>query len=158
MKKKKIKVKEGDLFGVPLKDGRYGIGLVTREHKKITMGYFFKKAYLTVPGEIDASGINNWEVVLIGQFSSKGIEDGEWPLVNAVFRFDRNEWPIPVLKKQDALTDKYYAVLYEDNLFDNQKYQITKEEADGLYGDVYYGYESVEKKLTGLLADQISNL
>ena len=152
--RKKIKVKEGDLFMVPLKDGRYGIGLVTREHKKITMGYFFKKAYLTVPGEIDASGINNWEVVLIGQFSSKGIEEGAWPLLKADFKFDRNEWPIPVLQKQDLLTDKYYAVIYDDTLFNNQQYQITKEEADEFFEDGYHGYGVIEKRLTGLLADQ----
>ena len=31
MKQKKIKPKEGDVFAVPLKNGKYAIGLIARE-------------------------------------------------------------------------------------------------------------------------------
>jgi hypothetical protein len=154
MKKNRIKVKEGDLFAVPLGEGGYGIGLVTREHKQVTMGYFFKKFYQSIPTEIDAGDINKWEVIFIGQFSPWGIKEGKWPLLAAAFKFDRNEWPIPVLRKKDLLTDKYYAVIYDDTLFDNQQYQITREEADELYEDGYHGHGVVEKRLSELLADQ----
>lgn len=41
----KLKLKEGDIFAVPLLQGDYCIGLVAREYKTIRLGYFFKKVY-----------------------------------------------------------------------------------------------------------------
>lgn len=153
MRKKKINSKEGDVFAVPLRQGGYGIGLIAREHKTITLGYFFKKNYLSVPEEVDVAGINKWEVALIGKFSTMGIENGEWPLLKTTFKFNREQWPIPVLKMQDPLSEKYFAVIYDDTLFNEERHLITKEEADKLFGHGLYGYGALEKKLSSILAE-----
>ena len=140
MRKKKIKVKEGDVFAVPLRQGGYGIGLVAREHKTLTLGYFFKKIYSSVPDDIDITDINKWEVVLIGKFSSMGIENGEWPLIKIIPDYNRNEWPIPVLKMQEPLSEKYFAVVYDDTLINDERYLISEEEAKKLFNHGLYGY------------------
>ena len=155
--KKKIKIKEGDLFAIPLRNGGYALGIINRMHGEMTMGYFFDKVYPNVPAEVDASDIKSWKVILIGKFSSAGIENGEWPLLVTNFAFDRDDWPVPILKMQDPLTDIYYAVVYDETLLNDKRYRISKEEADKLYGDGYYGYGAVEKRLTALLADKTSN-
>jgi translation initiation factor IF-1 len=41
MTKKKIKVKEGDVFAVPLLQGCFGIGIITRRYKKKFIRIFF---------------------------------------------------------------------------------------------------------------------
>lgn len=153
MRKKKIKIIEGNIFAVPLVQGGYAIGLIARRHKTSSLGYFFDKIYLSPPEELDIADINNWKVALIGQFSAIGIEEGEWPLLKTNFDFNREEWPIPVLKMQDPLSEKYFAVIYDDTLFNEERHLITKEEADKLFGHGVYGYVALEKKLSSILAD-----
>jgi hypothetical protein len=150
---KKIKVKEGDVFAVPLRQGGYTIGLIARRHKTSSLGYFFDRIYLSPPEELNVADINKWKVALIGQFSALGIEEGEWPLLKKNFDFIRKEWPIPVLKMQDPLSEKYFAVIYDDTLFNEERHLITKEEADKLFGHGVYGYGALEKKLSSILAD-----
>ena len=153
MRKRKINCKEGDVFVVPLKQGGYGIGLVAREHKTITLGYFFKKKYSSVPEEVDVAGINKWEIALIGKFSTMGIENGEWPLLKTAFIFNREQWPIPVLKMQHPITEKYFAVIYDDTLINEERHLITEAEAEKLFSHGLYGYGALEKKLSSILAD-----
>lgn len=153
MRKKKIKVKEGDIFTVPLVQGGYGIGLIARRHKTSSLGYFFDKIYPSPPEALNIADINNWKVALIGQFSAIGIEEGEWPLLNTNFAFIREQWPIPVLKMQEPISEKYFAVIYDDTLFNEERHLITKEEADKLFGHGVYGYVALEKKLSSILAD-----
>lgn len=155
MRKKKIKVKEGDVFVVPLRQGGYGIGLIAREHKTITLGYFFDKIYSTVPEVLDTTDIDKWKVTLIGKFSTMGIENGEWPLIKTIINYDRNEWPIPILKMQHPITEQYFAVIYDDTLINEERQLITEEEAEKLFSHGLYGYGALEKKLSAILAESI---
>jgi hypothetical protein len=157
MRKKKLKIKEGDVFAVPLLQGGYVIGLVAREHKEITLGYFFKTIFSAVPEELDTTDINRWPVAMIGKFSTLGIEEGEWPLLKTNIVFKREDWPIPVLKMQDPLTEQYFAVLYDDTLVNEERYKITKEEADQLFGHGNFGYGALQKKISSILADSKDN-
>lgn len=109
-----------------------------------------------MPEELDTTHINNWQVILIGKFSSLGIEEGEWPLLKTNFQFKREDWPIPVLKMQEPITEQYFAVLYDDTLFNEERHKITKEEADKLFGHGNYGYGALQKKLSSLLAESTS--
>lgn len=157
MRRKKLKIKEGDVFAVPLLQGGYAIGLVAREHKGITLGYFFKSIFTEVPEFLDATDINSWPVAFIGKFSSLGIEEEEWPLLKTNFVFKREDWPIPVFKMQDLLTEQYFAVLYDDTLVNEERYKITKEEADKLFGHAYSGHGSLQKKISSLIDDALNN-
>jgi hypothetical protein len=152
MKKKKIKVKEGDVFAVPLRQGGYGIGIITREHKTITMGYFFKTIYTEPPVQVPESILRKENVALIVKFSSMGIENGEWPLLETEFIFKREDWPIPVLMMQHPLTEKYYAVVYDETLINEERYLITEQEAKKLFSHGLFGYGALEKKLSTLLS------
>jgi Immunity protein 26 len=148
MIKRKIKVKEGDVFAVPLLQGCFGIGLITRRYKKSSLGYFFDITSSSLPKEVK---IDKLKIVFIAQFSAIGIEEGEWPLIETDFKFDREEWPIPLLKMQHPITEQYFSVQYDDTLFDDERKLITKEQADKLFGHESYGYVALEEKLSSIL-------
>jgi len=152
MKTKKIKFKEGDLFAVPLQQGGYVIGLAARDNKGITLGYFFNLVYASLPVEVKGDVISKDNVIFIGKFSAQGIEKGEWPLINTDFIFNRDEWPIPVFQMQHPLTEKYFAVIYDETLVNEKRYAITEQEASKLFGDGLHGYGVIETKLSRLLA------
>ncbi|HEY5463067.1 MAG TPA: Imm26 family immunity protein [Hanamia sp.] len=143
--RKKLKIKEGDIFAVPLRLGGYGIGLIARHNKGITLGYFFSKVFTSIPEDLNMSGINHWKITLIGKFSPLGIEKDEWPLLKTNFQFKCEDWPIPVLKMQDPITGQYFSVLYDESLLHEKRQKIDKEEADMLFGHGLYGYEALEK-------------
>lgn len=149
---KKIKINEGVGFAVPLRQGGYGIGLLARQNKGIALGYFFNKVFTSIPEDLDTSDLNYWKIVLIGQFSCMGIQKELWPILKTNFQFKREEWPIPVLKMQDPITEQYFSVLYDESLLREKRKKIDKEEADELFGHGLYGYIALEKKLSTLLS------
>jgi hypothetical protein len=151
---KKIKPKEGNLFAIPLTQDGYGIGLVAREYKTITLGYFFDIVYQDIPEKINDKDIRNWGIALIGKFSSPGIKNGEWPLLKTDFIFNKEEWPIPIFKTQEPLTEKYYAVKVDSTLMNDDRYLISEEEAKAYFKHVLYGYESLRKQLSVILFDK----
>ena len=148
-----IKPKEGDVFAVPLRHGDFGIGLLTHKHKSITLGYFFNLVYDTIPSNVEASMFDRSNVVLIGKFSSLGIESGEWQLLKTSYQFKKEDWNIPTFKMQNPLTEKYFAVVYDETLINEDRYLITEEEARLLFSHGLYGYGALEKKLSSILGD-----
>jgi len=157
MRKNKIKVKEGNLFAVPLQLGRYAIGLAARENKGITLGYFFNFVSPSLPVEVKGDVISKGNVIFLGKFSAMGIENGEWPLIRTDFTFNRDEWPIPVFKMQEPLTEKYFAVIYDETLLNESRYAITEEEANKLFGYGLHGYKVIEPRLSRLVAGTVAS-
>ena len=147
----KIKAKEGNIFAVPLIEAGYGIGLVARIEKTIMLGYFFKRSLSTVSDELNVSDIKNWDIVLIARFSYLGIQNGNWPLIGTISEYNRNEWPIPIFRMQEPLSEKYFAVVYNEDLLKEERYLISEEEAEKLFGYGLYGYIALEKKLSAIL-------
>ena len=148
---KKIKFENGIVFAVPLSNSEYGIGMVTKKYKRITIGYFFKIIFSKLPGILSKEFLCAENVILIAQFSSLGIENGEWPLVKSNFIFNSNEWPMPLFKMQHPITEQYFAVEYDETLLNDRRFLISKEVAKNLYGDGLFGYGALEKELDGIL-------
>jgi hypothetical protein len=66
--------------------------------------------------------------------------------------FKRDDWPIPIFKMQDPLTDVYFAiVLKEDLLNEEERYRIAEEDAKSRYNHGLHGYISLANKLSSLL-------
>jgi hypothetical protein len=156
MKTKKIKFKEGQVFAVPLRQGGYVLGILVREYIKITLGYFFNKIYPTIPDKVDKSEISIDKIALIALFSSMGIEDGYWPLVETNLLFKKGDWPIPLMKMQDPLTEKYYSVLFDETLINDERKLISEEIAQKLFDHSLHGYVSLEKKVSTIMANSNS--
>ena len=151
MKTKKIRAREGDVFAIPLRDSGYAIGLIARENKKMTLGYFFNKIYPEAPEEVPASDLDLANVIHIAKFSSLGIEEGVWPVLKSPFVFKREEWPMPVFQMYDSLRKIYLAVVYDETLLHDKRHVIPEEEAKLLFESGLQGYGFVEARLTRLL-------
>jgi Immunity protein 26 len=149
----KLKLKEGNVFAIPLLQGGYCIGLVAREYKTIRLGYFFNKVYSrsSLPDEVMEDEIDKNGIILIRKFSINGLKDSGWRLLNRGFIFNKEQWPIPVFKMQEPLTEKYYAVFYDETLISERRSLISATEAHRLYNHGLSGYAALEKQLNALL-------
>jgi hypothetical protein len=151
MKKTKIKTKEGDVFVVPLLNGKYAIGLIARKNGKIALGYFFDTVFESPPSQVGQSVLSNRKIALIAKFSTMGIDDGEWPLAQTNIFFAREEWPIPLFKMQEPITKVYFAVVYEEDLLHDTRYKISESEAAEYFQDGLSGYVALSNKLSKIL-------
>jgi Immunity protein 26 len=151
---KKLKLKEGNVFAIPLVQGGYCIGLVAREYKTIRLGYFFNKVYSTstLLDVTTEEEVNKNDIVLIRKFSTNGFKNSEWVLLERGFIFYKEQWPIPVFKMQDPLTEKYYAVFYDETLVSEKRSLISEAEAHRLYNHGLSGYKALEKQVSILLS------
>ena len=150
---KKLKLKEGTVFAIPLKHEGYGIGLISKKYRNIAVGYFFKNIYKEIPVQVPEFIFKKNNISLVARFSVIGIEIGEWPIVESKFCFDSAEWPMPTFKMQDPITEKYYAVTYDETLLNEKKYRITDQEEKKLFSDGLFGSGALEKKLSMLLSE-----
>lgn len=108
---------EGDWFGVPLGDGRYVLGRISRHSSGIVFGYFFAPALHAVPSLHDALGKRAEDSFLQMRFSHLAIRDGEWPVVGGAGAFDRSAWPLLEFENRlvvEGRPDVLYAVQLDE--------------------------------------------
>jgi hypothetical protein len=154
MKSKKIKAMEGYLVAVPLNQNGYGLGLVARKNKRVCLGYFFNRVYSTLPMDVSPGEMDKKDVILIAKFSSLGIEDGSWPIIKSLQEFNPFDWPIPVFQGKDYLAERYFAIVYEEDIMNEKKrYSISQQEASTLFEHGLHGYISLQNALSKRLMD-----
>jgi hypothetical protein len=99
---RKIKYSEGDIFGVPLRDGKFARGVVTRiSPEGILIGYFFGPKLDELGGASIA--LDPQKAVKIFYFGDTRIINGAWPLIGRVSDWDRASWPSPQFLRIDPL-------------------------------------------------------
>jgi hypothetical protein len=84
---------EGDWFAVPLDDGRYVLGRISRHSHGIVFGYFFAPAFDHVPTLEEAEGRTADDSFLQLRFGHLGLRDGAWPVLGPT-DWDRDAWPL----------------------------------------------------------------
>jgi hypothetical protein len=145
--RKNIKYKEGDLFLIELDNNKSFFGLIIRRQgrTKILAGYFWKMDFALSKEVI----LKKEDSVLFAKFSGLGFEIGNWKIMHEYYKWKKEDWPIPVLKKYDQLRKCYYAVTYCDNdLLNEDVKKITDKDATHLFKDGLHGYISLENELS----------
>ena len=151
----RVAYREGDWFGVPLRDGGFGIGLIARANPGgVLLGYFFGPMRPDVPKLEDVVGLRPDDAVLVRKFGHLGITQGKWPLIGRTVGWERRYWPTPVFVRYEELTGRSFRVYYDDN---NPNKVIREEavppgEADQAPKDGLMGAGFAEGALTRLLA------
>lgn len=148
---KKIKLKEGDIFLLPLTDGGFSIGLLARVIPWGALGYFFKIKYSEAPQHIDLSLLNKDNVLYIGKFGTRNLYEGKWKLIDKLPNWDRDYWNIP--KFGCNANPVYYLITLNDKLEEIERIPCTKEAIEGLLEAGTYGYEAMSIKMSKLLQD-----
>ncbi len=150
----RVKYQEGDWFAVPLKNGKFALGLVARKGRRgVTLGYFFGPARDKPPADEHIVGLRPENAVLIGQFGDLGIIIGEWPLIHRSTTWDRAAWPLPAFARISLDHQRAWRVeLSEDDLHTSQELEALPQEVAHLPRDGLYGSGAMEKHLTKLLS------
>lgn len=104
----KAHYQEGQWFAVPLLDGGYTIGIVARASPKgVLARYFFGPRRDILPALADVSELTADDAVLVGRFGYLGLKQGAWPALGSLDGWRRDEWPMPVLFRQERMTAEY---------------------------------------------------
>lgn len=157
MPKRRLPYREGDCFVVPLRDGRKAVGVVARMNGKGgAIGYFFGPAYAQIPATDVLARLAPKDAVLVANFGDLGLLRGQWKVVGWIEPWQREDWPLPVFVRRDAVTGTPRKAVYrEPNLnIEVELLPCSEEEAKRLPKDGIMGSGFVEIRLTKLLADR----
>ncbi len=158
---KKVRLyKEGDWFAVPLRSGRFALGLIARVGTRggIILGYFFGPQRENRPNKTDTIGLHRDDAALIRQFCDPGLVSGEWPIIFRPEKWQRSDWPLPTFGHIDIVnSNKAYRREYGNNLSDLFVHEelITLEEAQHLPADGLDGHIALQIRLTQVLSTQL---
>lgn len=149
----KINYKEGTWFGVPLRNGGYGVGVVARAKKACILGYFFGPRREFVPTIKDLSLLKSESALLLIRFGDLGLVNGDWPIIGELATWKRENWPMPVFIRREPISCRNCLVFYSD-ADPSKRIKETEEpnERPDLQEDSLYGYGAVELTLTKLLS------
>jgi hypothetical protein len=110
--------REGDWFAVPLDDGRYVLGRISRHSHGIIFGYFFAPPFDHVPTLEEAGGRTADDSFLQLRFGHLGLRDGEWPALGQTGDWDRDAWPLLEFENRLSVKgrpDVLYAVRLDED-------------------------------------------
>ena len=86
MVNRKIKISEGDIFILPLKNGSNAVGLVARSVKNSILAYYFNKI-IKNEAEFDSSIIDKKNTLLVQMVSTLGFSEGNWGIIEKLKNF-----------------------------------------------------------------------
>lgn len=109
--------REGKWFAVPLGGaGGYAIGIVARASRSsILAGYFFGPRRDSLPTLADVRDLTPATSILQGMFGYLGLRDGTWPILGRQDDWRREEWPMPILFRQEPLRGIITRVIYDSD-------------------------------------------
>lgn len=149
-----INYSEGTCFFVPLRDSGFARGIVARLSGKGKIFAFFFSPRLE-RSEAPFHGVRKQDSVLSGFCGDLGLLNEEWPIAVEAAVWDRVNWPLPALYREDEYEKRAWLSYYNDRNLD-----FIREEPSPFRGDYFedypydrvMGYGAVEIRLTKLLS------
>lgn len=149
-----INYTEGTCFYLPLREGGFARGIVTRlSGDGLIYVYFFGPKLARAQGAFDDARAR--DAVLSGICGDLGLIKGAWLLAGQLNEWSREEWPLPALYREDSEARRAWLSYYDDNTlkfveeipvdFEQEKYKMQPY-------DRVMGYGAAEIRLTKLLA------
>lgn len=151
MAKRKINYKEGSSFFIPLRTNGFARGLVARcDGKGGIFAYFFGPK-LEQPGSEFGKVVPS-EAILLGMCGDLGLLDETWPRCGVLADWERSDWPLPPLFREDKDAGKAWLTYYnEDTLGYIREERVSPELRTEYPEDVVMGYGSAEIAVTQIL-------
>ncbi|MEI2431189.1 immunity 26/phosphotriesterase HocA family protein [Lysobacter yananisis] len=136
------KYSEGTWFAVPLRNGGFATGVVTRKSKKggIIVAHYFGPQRDT-PSTMDEVESHSAAYALIVLRSGDiSIKKGLWPTIGHTPNFSIEEWPTPLFIRKQEIGGMAYAMAYDDGdvsvlLHEELVAYDENLSPDGLHGD-----------------------
>jgi hypothetical protein len=142
-------IEEGTIFALPLNDGRYAVGVVTRRAPKRgkTWGVFayFFGPYIAVPSSPAFRDLRRDCAVALMNCGALHFHSGKWRAVGKLTSWNRDEWPLPDFCRYERHTQRFFRVRYgESDLATVIGETPMPDNAAGLPEDTLYGAEAAE--------------
>jgi hypothetical protein len=138
--------REGDWFAVPLGDGTYVLGRISRHSHGIVFGYFFAPAVDHAPTLEEVGERTAEDSFLQMRFSHLGLRDGAWPVLGQSGDWDRDAWPLLEFENRlevKGRPDVLYAVRLDEEtvarMVSRRKVDLSeagRRPEEALYGDL----------------------
>jgi hypothetical protein len=99
----RAKLQEGDVFGIPLRDERWGFAVLARSPRiPYVLVYCFGPAqdHLAMP-----VGLDPRTATCVEQVGKHSLLDGRWPRLGRIEPWSRESWPVPPRR----ITNEHYA-------------------------------------------------
>jgi Immunity protein 26 len=153
-------VTEGAVFGLPLLDYGFAIGVIARRRPgrgngSVLFGSFFGPRRPLLPTEVDTSKLNKDDAIASICFGGLRIQSGEWPLIGSIEGFERDQWSMPLFGRISVLNPHQNAWLirYREDYPDGpqDETRVTPEEARLHPPDRGYGADAAARFITELI-------
>jgi immunity protein 26 of polymorphic toxin system len=156
--RKKINFSEGDCFSIPLRDGGFARGVVTRmDGKGGIFGYFFSPRIEKFTDISITKDLYPEKAIFAGQFGDLGLINGEWKVIGQVSEWSRTKWTMPsfFLRMEKGDPKGFLSAYDEDTLkcIGEQEVQISEIDIQEFPEDGLMGYGFVEIRLTKILSE-----
>jgi hypothetical protein len=151
-----IKYAEGDWFAVPLRNGGFASGVISRAMPRkegILIGYFFGPRRATVPSLETMADLAPPQALFVRRFGHLGLLHGTWPLLGRLDSWDRGEWHARVFGRYEELTGRSFKITYDDsdpNMIVHRE-SVDRTDLANLPRDGLLGAGAVERTLSELL-------
>ncbi len=152
----KLPYREGTLFGLPLRNGGYGVGLVARTTAKgkVILCYFYGPPRNVVPVLSQMERLKPAEATRIARVGDLGLIRGEWPIIGLAQWWTRAEWPMPRFVRRDPLSGRAWRV-FRSELDPGLVEREEPEPYESILGtDSLSGWKAAEIHLSKLLYQQ----
>ena len=152
--KPKKNYKQGDVFGVPLRNGGFATGVIARKGSgSVVFGYFFGPRRETLPDVKDVQDLKYEDALYAGRFSYLGFLYGEWPIVRALPNWNAADWPFPPFVSFCYGSAEAALITYDDKSLIRpiKEERISASRSVEFYNDAVSGYVAVEIILTQML-------
>jgi len=151
---KYIKYREGDWFGVPLKTGGWGIGIIVRKGRGHSiLAYFFGPPRRELPQDTQVlDHLHHSQAVYRARPGIVGLRMGTWPILGRHENGSRDLFPNPWFGWVDAGGTHAMRERYNDDVSDSIREPCSIEEAFELPEECIPGNEAVEWILAEILA------
>ena len=140
-------IREGMVFTVPLRDGRYALGVVCRHSRSaVTVGYFFGPATDRPPALPES--LDPADAAMVARFGDIPLVEDQWEVLGTLPGWDRTAWPATTFVRGD-MRERGYVVSYDDKDPNKVVAERRWTAADGdLPSDDLHGYVIVRNRLS----------
>jgi hypothetical protein len=152
--RKRIAVREGNLFCAPLPSGGLCVGLAARVKAPTVVAYVFGPRLQRLPQLDSAVGLTSFRPTLVAMVAWRKLRSGEWPVLGNLEPWDRTAWPIPPFAAIDSVNPEWADIRRYNDAdlvlpWDEQRVPATL--AAEYWEDGLYGSEALEIEADRLL-------
>jgi len=116
---RKLTYHEGDIFSIPLRNGKVSIGVLARSQKSgwSLLGYFFPYQFDTIPLPGELPTLTPETAISVMRFSGLSLRKGEWKVISKVDKWDevRKHWKMPQFIRRTPIGGIAWLVDYADD-------------------------------------------